>query len=93
MNVRKPPKDKGGGVRKDSNTLPASVDYNDNLADMSEGGSSLSPFAILVQVHQAQVHPVAVAVIVTDSDSDNDRSSSGSCSERDNIVTVSDDSE
>ena len=49
-----------GGRRQDNNTLPASGEYNDNLADMSDGASSLSSFASILQVHQ-----VAVAAIVT----------------------------
>ena len=48
--VRKPPKDKGGGVRKDSNTMPMSVDYIDILVDMSDGVSSLSSFASIMLV-------------------------------------------
>ena len=43
-NVRKPPQDEGC-VRKDGNTLPVSVDYSDNLADMSDGVSLLFSFA------------------------------------------------
>ena len=65
-------------MRKDSNTLLASVDYNDNLANMSDGMSSLSSFASI------SIGPSSGNG--SHSDSDNDRSSSASCSEQDKIV-------
>ena len=82
--VRRPRKDTGRR-RKDSNTLPASGEYNDNLADMSDGASSLSSFASITTGSSGGSG--------SNSDSDNETSSSHSCSEQDNFVTVSDDSE
>ena len=82
-NVRKPRKYKGGGVRKDSNRLPTSVDYSNSLADMSGGASSLSSFA--------SISTGSSSSNSSDNDSDNDRSSSASCSEQDNtLMTVND---
>ena len=84
QNVRKQRKDTGRR-RKGSNTLPASGEYNDNLADMSDGTSSLSSFASITTGSSSGSG--------SDSDSDNETSSSHSSSEQDNFVTVSDDSE
>ena len=78
QNVRKPRKDMGGR-RKDSNTLPASSECNDNLADMSDGASSLSSFASITTGSSSGSG--------SDSVSDNETSSSYSCSEQDNFVT------
>ena len=80
QNVRKPRKDTGRRS-KDSNTLPASGEYTDNLAEMSDGASSLSSFASITTGSSSG----------SGSDSDNsdnsEMSSSHSSSEQDNLVT------
>ena len=72
-------------MRKDSNTLRESVDYNENLADMSAGAGTLSSFA--------SITTGSLSSSDSDSDSDNDSSNSASNSEPDNTIPVSDDSE
>ena len=80
QNVRKLRKDTCRR-RKDCNTLRASGEYNDNLADMSDGANSLSSFASITTGSSGSG---------SDSDSDNKMSSSHSSSKQDNFVTVSD---
>ena len=74
-----------GGVRKDSNTLLCQLITMIIWLTCQMEQALCPPLHLLVQDH-----PVALIVTVI---SDNDTSSSGSCSEQDNIVTVSDDSE
>eukprot|EP00670_Eutreptiella_braarudii_P017225 CAMPEP_0174361138 /NCGR_PEP_ID=MMETSP0811_2-20130205/57733_1 /TAXON_ID=73025 ORGANISM="Eutreptiella gymnastica-like, Strain CCMP1594" /NCGR_SAMPLE_ID=MMETSP0811_2 /ASSEMBLY_ACC=CAM_ASM_000667 /LENGTH=93 /DNA_ID=CAMNT_0015497535 /DNA_START=266 /DNA_END=544 /DNA_ORIENTATION=+ len=63
QNVRKPRKDEVG-VKKDSSTLPESVEYNDNLANMSDAAIPC-PLCIW-----------SLSSSDSDSDSNNDSSSS-----------------